>query len=193
MAHVKGILLATTVQGIHGALGAGSLKRETVEARLEARDLALLEEKIDPTRWYPVDAIANLTELLAGVLGGPRDLALRRLGEAAVEILRSNGTYRQLAFEPGSLKPGDPAELRSAGRLIASVWPAFYDFGTTRIESEAESAVILLHFEDLGSCPSPVRHTIEGFTARVAQLLSHGALSASFPAAAADHIVIRLG
>jgi len=192
MAQVKGILLATTVQGIHGALAAGSLARETVEARLEPRELQLLDEKLDPTRWYPVDSIANLMELLAGVLGGPRDLALRRLGEAAVEILRSNGTYQQLAFEPGSLETGDPSELRAAGRLIASVWPAFYDFGTTRIEPEADSNAILLHFEDLGSCPSPVRHTIEGFTARVAELLSAGALTAAFPAAPADRIVIRL-
>jgi hypothetical protein len=193
MASVKGILLATTVQGIHGALASGALTREEAEARLDASDLRLLDEKLDPTRWYPVGAIANMTDLLAKVMGGPRELALRRLGEAAVEILRGNGTYQQLSFEPGSLRAGDPTQLRSAGRLIASVWPAMYDFGTTRVETEADSAAILLRFEELGACPAPVRHTIEGFAARVADLLSDGTLRASYPETSPDRIVVRLG
>ena len=192
MPHVKGILLETTVRGIQGALGAGSLTRDALEAALEPRDLALLEEKLDPTRWYPVASIANLAELLAAQVDAPREEALRRLGAGAVEILRNAGTYQQLQFEPGCLVPGDAVQLRSIGRLIASMWPAMYDFGSTRVEPVADEVAILLHFEALGDCPRAVRHTIEGFTARVGALVSDGALAATYPECPAERIVVRL-
>jgi hypothetical protein len=193
MPGVKGILLATTVRGIHGAISGGALTREAAESRLEARDVELLDEKLDPTRWYPVSSIASMADLLAGVMGGPSEEALRRLGGGAAEILRASRTYQQLNFEPGCLQMGDVTQLRSLGRLIASVWPAMYDFGTARVEPEPESSAIVLRFEGLGTCPAAVRHTIEGFTARIADLISDGALEASYPACPADQIVIRLG
>ena len=192
MGRVKGVLLATTIAGVKASLASGKLSPEDLEAQLEAEDLALLDEKLQSAGWYPVGTIGRMAELLARALGGPREEALRRLGGAAVEILRQAGTYQQLDFEPGCVRGGDPEELRAAGRLIASLWPAMYDFGRVRVETEPGAGAVLIRYEGLAACPRPVRHTIEGFTARVADLLGDGAVTVDFPPADEGSWIVRI-
>jgi hypothetical protein len=84
-------------------------------------------------------------------------------------------------------------QLRGVGRKIASMWPAMYDFGQTRVEWLPDSMEILLHYEDLGDCTGPVRYTIEGFTRRVASLVSGGALGVRYEEPGAGHLIARIG
>jgi hypothetical protein len=193
MARVKGVLLETTIIGIRGSIAAGRLSRESVETRLEPADVELLDAKVEPTRWYPVEHIVHMMDLLAEQMGGPRDEALRRLGAAAVDILRQSANYPQLDFEEGCVDGAGSMQLRGVGRKIASMWPAMYDFGQTRVESVPDSTEILLHYEDLGDSTGPVRYTIEGFTRRIASLVSGGALGVTYDEPAVGHLIARIG
>jgi hypothetical protein len=189
---VKGILLAATVAGIQGAIADGRISRVQVEVQLDAEHIPYLDEKLEPTRWYPVGVIGAMSEVLAGIVGGLPEDAFRRLGAAGVEIVRRSGLYQQADFAPGSLCGANATQRKAFARVTASVWPAMYDFGRTRVESEAGSGAILVHYEDVAACPEPIRFTIEGFTAEVARLASNGAARVSSERPGLDHFVMRI-
>jgi hypothetical protein len=148
---------------------------------------------IDPARWYPAGAIGRMMTVLAGTLPGSLEESLSRLGGATVHILRQSGMYQQLDFEPGLVEDADLVQLRSVGRLIASMWPAMYDFGRTRVESDAGGQSILIHFEALGDCHPAILSTIEGFTAEVTSLVSAGSMRAICEQDGCGHLVARIG
>jgi hypothetical protein len=189
---VKGILLGATVAGIQAAIAGQRIARVQVEVQLEAEHIAYLDEKLDPTRWYPVQVIGRMSDVLAGILGGMPDDALRQLGGAGVAILRQSGMYQQANFEPGSLAGANPSQMRAFARVTASVWPAMYNFGRTRVESEPGSGAVLVHYEDVAACPDSIRYTIEGFTAEIARLASADRTEVTSERPSPDHFVTRI-
>ena len=189
---VKGILLSASVAGIQAALAEGRTSRIQVEVQLEAEHIPFLDEKLDPTRWYPVQVIGRMADVLAGIMGGMPDAAQRKLGAAGVSIIRESGTYQQADFEPGSLVGASPNEVRAFARVTASVWPAMYSFGRTRVEWEEETGAVLVHYEDVAACPESIRHTIEGFTAEVARIASDGRSQVTCERPSPDHFLTRI-
>ncbi|MGH0033689.1 MAG: hypothetical protein ACQGVK_01535 [Myxococcota bacterium] len=189
---VKGILLSATVAGIQAALAEGRTSRVQLEVQLDADQIPCLDEKLDPTRWYPVTLIGRMAEVLAGIMGGMPDEAQRKLGAAGVAIIRESGTYPQADFQPGSLVGASPTEIRAFARVTASVWPAMYDFGRTRVEWEEQTGAVVVHYEDVAACPESVRHTIEGFTAEVARIASDGHAQVTGERPSPDHFLTRI-
>ena len=71
-------------EDLHALLRDGALARETAELRLHARDLDLLDGKIEPGLWYPNETYVRYAQLLAEV--APRDgrrVVLDRAGTQA--------------------------------------------------------------------------------------------------------------
>jgi hypothetical protein len=94
---IKGTAFQSVVEDVKRLLEAGRLPAPELEARLEAEDLRLLEEKVLPGLWYPLPSYARLTELLMRIEGGGRiDYVVAR-GARAAERLFAAGLYHQLA------------------------------------------------------------------------------------------------
>lgn len=84
---VKGELLEPVVEELCAQVEEGPLTRERLEVALEPADIALLDEKIRPTRWYPMAAYGRMLELLAESSGRGRSEELLERGARAARAL----------------------------------------------------------------------------------------------------------
>jgi hypothetical protein len=54
MSGAKGTAIASVVEDLNRLLQEGKISREELEARLEANDLEVLDQKIVPALWHPM-------------------------------------------------------------------------------------------------------------------------------------------
>jgi len=120
---VKGTLLLGVVVQVRRLVRAGRVGADELEVKLEPGDLALLEQKILPSSWYPVSALERMLELVWAKEGGRRPEFLREQGRASAEALAAAGIYRQLAASSGRRREPD-----AFGRLLCTLSSAMYDF-----------------------------------------------------------------
>lgn len=167
---VKGLLIISSVTAINAAREAGEISQTEVEFALEADDLALLEAKLEPTRWYPVASLGRMSELLAKMAGGDRVEALRAMGAKSVAAVREQDIYSQMAYEEGTLENASALQLKSFARTAATLHNMFFNFGQPRVEADAAGDAILIHYENVEGYPDATRITSEGYTAAMATL-----------------------
>jgi hypothetical protein len=53
---IKGSALSSVVEDVRALRDSGRISADRLEASLEAADLALLETKIQPALWYPIQS-----------------------------------------------------------------------------------------------------------------------------------------
>jgi hypothetical protein len=80
---VKGVAVQTTIEDIKRRRGAPGF--EQVLADLDGPTSALLRSDIDPTAWYPVDALVQLMEANARRFDGGDESAMLRGSEKVIE------------------------------------------------------------------------------------------------------------
>jgi hypothetical protein len=126
---------------------------------LGARGRALVDERILPNEWYPLEGFLDLLDFAYTQLLGRDDQATLQMGVAGGRVLLQ-GPHR--AF----IKPGDPSASVHAMR---HTWPAYYDFGSLSAEPEGDSTV---RFELTGypDVPAPHAMMIAGWPIAAAQL-----------------------
>lgn len=93
---IKGSGFESAVGDLQRLLEEGRLDREELEARLEKRDLALLEEKVLPSLWYPLSSYERMCAVLLDVEGHGDVEYLVERGRRAADRLYRAGLYRQL-------------------------------------------------------------------------------------------------
>jgi hypothetical protein len=128
---IKGSALSSVVEDVRALRDSGRISADRLEASLEAADLALLEAKIQPALWYPIQSYARLTKVLLEVAGrgDPKYVADR--GARAAQRLWESGLYVQL--EHGEEKA---AKARRTGgvlterdaRMITTLSGAIFNF-----------------------------------------------------------------
>ena len=99
-AAIKGSALIALIEDVAHCVEQGRVSAETLEVRLEPEDVALLEEKVSPVKWYPIDQYRRLTDLLFELTGEGRDFEtyMKARGAAAAERLIRSGLYQQLDY-----------------------------------------------------------------------------------------------
>jgi len=170
----KGVLLLPAVAAVRGAIKAERIRREEVEARLEAEDLMYLDEKVSPTSWYPVGSLGRYLDITVRLAGGPSEAVHRKLGEIAADSTRASGMYQQHEFEEGTLSDWSSADIKRFSRLLATIWRAFYNFSDWRISVEeeerpggAKSTVARVDWEGVGPLSNALCPITAGFTKRL--------------------------
>lgn len=168
---VKGIILVGVVDDLLRLKGAGEIDDTDLEARLEASDLALLDEKVDPARWYPVASYERMVELLYDVEGGRDPAYLRRRGEASAQRLVAAGVYQQLnALESGA-KADSRAEFGRRVRISASLQGAMLRLGEWKVLDDPDHAGrVLIEVTDAAAFPEVMRIALEGFVTAASQV-----------------------
>src|SRR4029450_7825603 len=96
---IKGTAFVSAVGDLQALLEAGRISEEQLEARLPTQDLAILESKILPGDWSPIESYGRIIDLLGEIEGGG----------AAYHIQRG-----RRAAEP----PGQPAIPRQADSAL---------------------------------------------------------------------------
>ena len=108
---IKGSALARWWRTCARCATAGGISADQLEARLEAADLALLDGKVQPALWYPIESYRRLTELLLDLAGRGDPHYVADRGARAAQRLWESGLYVQL--QHGEEKA---AKARRSGR-----------------------------------------------------------------------------
>jgi hypothetical protein len=142
---IKGSALSSVVEDVRALRDSGRISADRLEASLEAADLALLETKIQPALWYPIQSYARLT----GCCSRSRAAATRSTSSTAApraaQRLWESGLYVQL--QHGEEKA---AKARRAGgamterdaRMITTLSGAIFNFTRWTYRAGEPDAVI---------------------------------------------------
>ena len=93
---IKGSALSSVVEDVRALHESGRLPDDQLMAMLEPADLELLEAKIQPALWYPIQSYARLTQLLLELVGGGDPQYVVDRGARAAQRLWESGLYVQL-------------------------------------------------------------------------------------------------
>jgi hypothetical protein len=132
---VKGYVVASIVEGVRDALGRGRIGQDQVEIALGSH-AAVLDQKIDPFRWYPVELLEGLNRLLAEASGGDRRAAMLALGAEQFELFTSMGVHQQLSSSNRKASESSPKEIASWGRLVSTMMRSVCSFSRATFEAD---------------------------------------------------------
>jgi len=157
MSGVKGTAIASVVEDVNRLLQEGRLSRDALEARLDAADLEVLEQKIVPALWYPIGTYGRFVEILFERDGGRRTEYLVERGRRAAERIKATGLYAQLSADRAGW--GD-----RIGKILVSLGPAMFKDSSWSFEVLASSPLRWrIEMRVPASFPDLCRHSTQGF------------------------------
>jgi hypothetical protein len=164
---VKGTAIESVIADVRRLVETRRVSRQQLEVRLEAEDLALLEEKLLPSVWYSLGSYGRMTQLLYDVEGKNRLEYLYERGRKAAERIRGAGLYAQLTANRD--RWGD-----SLGNMMVTLGPAIYRDTEWSYRLLASGAGLRFQIEISvpEAFPDVCRHTTQGFIEHAA---SHAA------------------
>ena len=155
---IKGTAFLSAHADVNALLARGAISRQELEVALEATDLHVLERKVQPADWYPMECYRRLLRLLCDKEAGGNDEAyLVARGERAGERIAATGIYQQLDTN---------AELLGTrtGRIVITIAGLIYNFTSWHFE-RAGSAIghFSIRVEQAEHFPEAARFTTQGF------------------------------
>ncbi|GEM_PF-2029129 len=159
----KGLIVIMGMVPVKRAIRAGRIAREDVELRL-GEHAEILDQKISPALWYPVEATGVFHEIMAEQLPVPRQTALVDQGISAVRHLSNQDIYGQLDFKGRSLDETRSRDVINFGRRVSTIIHSFYNFGEAVFEGDSEKKLnYYLRWTDIAPLPDSIRFVTEGF------------------------------
>jgi hypothetical protein len=169
---IKGIALQSVIDDVQRLREEGHISDSLLEARLERKELAWLDEKVQPALWYAIDGYARLTQLLLEVEGGGDPDYVVRRGEAAGARLFDSGIYMQLQHgekRGEEARSGGRSFTEHDGRMMTTLSGSMFNF--TRWSYRVEGAEAIIEVSDAAAFPEVSRLAAQGLiqciTARV--------------------------
>ncbi|HEY8156177.1 MAG TPA: hypothetical protein VII72_18750 [Myxococcota bacterium] len=155
---IKGTAYLSAHADVNALLERRAITRAGLEVALPAEDLRALDEKVQPTAWYPIASYHRLLQLLCDKEGkGNAQAYLIARGEKAGERIAGTGVYQQLDASAEALG------VRT-GRIVITVAGLIYNFTSWHFEREgAEIGHFTIRVEDAADFPEPARFTTQGF------------------------------
>jgi hypothetical protein len=152
---IKGVVVQLAVDAVNQLLAEGKLAREVLEARLEAGDLQILEQKVLPGLWYPLSSFDRLLEVATADLRAEGGMdALADLGrEGAGRVLGSEHYGALVDAARGAGKLAGPRLLRLA--------PLLCNVGRWSFKPEGRAASVQL--SEATAFPEALRYLAQGF------------------------------
>jgi hypothetical protein len=164
---IKGTAIQAVVADVVRLIQAGRIQADVLEARLEADDLRLLDDKILPGLWYPLPCYRRLTELLWEIEGKRDPAYLLARGARAAERLFDLGLYQQMqrGEEIGAEKRERGENWGEFdGNLMTSLAGAIFNVSRWRYRIHPEVAdVARIEVTDAAELPEVSRLAAQGF------------------------------
>ncbi|TFG98605.1 MAG: hypothetical protein E4H11_00185 [Myxococcales bacterium] len=193
---IKGTAIQGVVDDLQQLIAAGRITRDRLEARLDAEDLRILDDKLLPGMWYPLSSYRRLTEALIEIDGGGRRDYVVRRGARAAERLFAAGLYLQLerGEEIGAekRKRGEGWTERE-GNLVASLAGAIFNVSRWRFRVDADDpAIHHIEVAEAEELPEVSRLAAQGFIEYTATRLSAAPVRVTSERVGRDRIVFTL-
>jgi hypothetical protein len=156
MPSVQGRLLAGPVGEIERLLERGEAPREELHVRLQADDLAILETKVEPGRWYSIDSYRRISDWADDKVGRRRREDHVEQGRQCFERLSGSGEYQELAsrIEDWGGK---------FGFFGITVWSSFYNFMRWELEESDRAGCFDITVSGTRPLPDTERFRLQGF------------------------------
>lgn len=182
---IKGTAFELAHADLNRHLAEGRLSREQAAARLDAEDLRILEEKLNPTAWYPIASYGRIVELLSE-LEGRSDTESYLLGRGAIaaEKLSNAGTYQQLDASSAQLGP-------RVGKIVITVAGMIYNFGRWEFEVGDTSGDFRVIVKECRDMPEVSRVTTQGFIQTVSSRIAGFPIRVTSHRPSSDRIVFE--
>jgi hypothetical protein len=165
---IKGAAIEKLVEDVKRLRDAGRVSAEELSVRLDRVALELLDQKLQPALWYPIESYQRLTDVLWELEGRRAPDYLRQRGAATAERLIQAGLYAQLSTLERSLR--DVGEYLRLTKRVATLMGAIYDFATISVGIDPEHPRrVAIDLDEGGSFGDMLRFVTEGFFTRIAQ------------------------
>jgi hypothetical protein len=193
---IKGTAFQALAMDLAGLVRAGRIPREALEARLEAEDLRLLEDKILPGLWYPLACYRRMTELLWEIEGHRAPAYLLARGARAAERLFETGLYQQM--RRGEEIRAEKRERKEGwtefdGNLMTSLANAIFNVSRWRYRRHPEDPnVNRIEVSEAAELPEVSRLTAQGFIEYMASRLTGANVRVTSERPTPDRIVFTL-
>jgi hypothetical protein len=152
---VKGFILASLWEDLRSLLERGRLSRQAAERRLGARDLEILDGKVEPSLWYPNETYVGFSDLIAEAAGSVDDAFWIARGRRAGERLL--GAESVL----GRFVEGVSGKGANAGRALMKFPNLMFNYGRWEYESPRRGE-FSVHLRDAAPLPDSLRFSIQG-------------------------------
>jgi hypothetical protein len=179
---LKGFVIQSVWEDLNRLLREGVLARETAELRLEARDLELLDAKVEPGLWYPNDTYVRYAQLLAEGVGvtEPESFWSER-GRRAVERLLAGPSTVQKMVE------GAKSFGNEAGRALMRLPQLVLSYGQWSFELVAEGNWAV-DVRAARALPDSLRFSFQGAGERISHLVTGSQTRVTSTRPRADHV-----
>lgn len=163
---VKGSVVVGVVSSLRALKRAGKVSEEALGARLGAAALALLGEKIESGRWYPMAPFGELVDCEWDVTGRDPEYA-RQAGSRSADRMFEAGLYQQLDYAGRVSRAKTREELVRQAKLITTVTSALYSFLTTSVRIAESGDRLEIVYGNAAAFREPLRFSTEGYMNRV--------------------------
>jgi hypothetical protein len=193
---IKGTAFQTVATDLARLVQEGRIAREVVEVRLEAADLAALDDKVLPGLWYPLATYRRMTELLWEVEGRRDPAYLIARGARAAERLFEAGLYQQM--QRGEEIGAEKRERGEAwsefdGSLMTSLAGAIFNVSRWRYRKvPGDPLTNRIEVSDAAELPEVSRLAAQGFIQYSATRMTGGEVRVTSERPAPDRIVFTL-
>ena len=158
---VKGSLFVTGVAAARRYRDAGLLSEDQIAARLGPAALEALDQKIDSSRWYPIEAFCEMVDL-DWETAAERDPAyMLRLGAVAARRFFERGIYQQLDYAKRAGRVENRGALLRQAKLITTVTNSLYSF--LEIDVRVVNNVLEIVYGNAAPLSEALRYTTIGF------------------------------
>lgn len=178
-ASIKGSIFGRAVEDLQKLIAEGGISRESLESRIRSEGMKLLDEKIQPTGWYPVKVYGAMLDVLRDVVGNGSEAYLHRRGAESAEALLEKGIYQQMDYLSRTevMNAADQQErFKAFGRdlkLLVSLHQVIMNFGVqTSLVDPDQPDRYRIELAEAGDCPDALCCTTTGFMNRMAR--EHG-------------------
>jgi hypothetical protein len=152
---IKGIALQYAVEAVRRLLVTGRLTRDELEVRLDAADLEILDQKLVPGLWYPVESCGRLLEVAtAGESHQGGVEAVVAVGVDAAERLFDSEVYGHFVESASARGP-------RAGFTLVRLAPLLCSFSEWTFH-EAPGGGFVVEVNDADEFPEILRHVAQG-------------------------------
>lgn len=180
---VKGAALVPLAAAVNELVEAGKLAVTELDAVLSPDEVALLENGIAPSLWYPVECFDHLLMLLSRQTGSSDPAWIARLGRESAPGLFEDGPYA--SFVEGSRSLGE-----RAGVALVKLSQLLLSFGEWSYAGSAQRAFVL-EVRDAEPMSEWLQHAAGGFIEYLAGEMAGRAIEVDSQRLAPDRVLYR--
>ncbi len=183
---IKGMAMQSAVLDVARLLEARRVTPEELEVRLAPEDLHLLDDKLNPAAWYPIESYRRFVRVLVDKEAHGRvEEYLMQRGWRAAERIKGSGLYGQLDASRETW--GD-----RVGRIVVSIASVLYNFTRWSIELVKEDRPYRVIVDDARDFVDECRYTAQGFVAYSSTLVDGRPVDVTSSRPTSDRVVYEV-